>query len=345
MELNGTLYQEQALREAARAANLRYVRDDVPGITRKASRRNGFIYFAPTNERITKDSVIERIHMLAIPPAYQDVWICPDANGHLQATGRDARKRKQYRYHPEWTQIRSETKFGQLAAFAQALPKIRRTLDTHLRKRTLCREKVLAAVVTLMDQCHIRVGNDTYAKENGTYGLTTLRKKHVELAGDTIRFSFKGKSGKQWECGLQSRPIARVVQHCEELPGQELFKYVDDAGELRDVTSDDVNRYIQEISGGPFTAKDFRTWAATAHAINLLGVLAPQDSARQTAMALNSTIKEIATAMGHTPAICRKSYIYPGVLDCFSEGALTAWYAKEQHRADHEMVQRFIKKW
>lgn len=337
-----TMYQEEALRQAAKQAKLRYVRDDKPGITRK-KRAKTYHYFLPDGTRLTQKDEIARIHKLAIPPAYTDVWICPHANGHIQATGRDARGRKQYRYHPQWHEVRSQTKFTQIGEFAASLPALRKTLAKHVKLPGLPREKVLAAVVLLMDHCNMRIGNDQYAKNNKSYGLTTIRKKHVEVEGHTIRFEFTGKSGKLWQKDVTSPQIARIVKHCEELPGQELFKYLDENGQRRDVTSTDVNNYLQEITGKPFTAKDFRTWTATATALQLLGTLKLDDTtARASAKALNDTIKHIASEMGHTPAICRKCYIYPGVIEAYSNATLGGWYDKHKSRSDHELVTRFL---
>jgi DNA topoisomerase-1 len=339
-----TLYQEDALRDAAKRARLRYVRDTTPGITRK---KIGDIwqYFTPDSKRVTDEETIQRINKLAIPPAYTDVWICPHENGHMQATGRDARGRKQYRYHPKWAEARQETKFTQIGEFAANLPTIRKTVAKHLQLDGLPREKVLAAIVALMDQCNMRIGNDQYAKENKSYGLTTIRKKHVTVKGNKIRFEFTGKSGKLWQRDVNSKQIARIVKHCEEIPGQELFKYLDDDGTRHDVKSDDVNAYLQEITGQPFTAKDFRTWSATALAIQLLGELEPNEhTGRASAKALNDTIKNIAEQMGHTPAICRKCYIYPAVLEAYADESLTAWYAKHRNRDDHEVVSEFLRK-
>lgn len=338
-----TLYQEDALREAAKRARLRYVRDDTPGITRRKSGK-AFQYFTPDKKPVRDKDAVARIDKLAIPPAYEDVWICPFENGHMQATGRDARGRKQYRYHPKWQEVRSETKFTQIGEFAAALPGIRKRIAADLKLNGLPREKVLAAIVGLMDHCNMRVGNDQYAKENKSYGLTTIRKNHVEVEGNTIYFEFKGKSGKLWKREVNSPQIAKIVKHCEEIPGQELFKYFDENGNRRDVKSDDVNSYLQEITGKPFTAKDFRTWSATARAIQLLGALEPNPpNARTSAKALNDTIKQIAEEMGHTAAICRKCYIYPGVINAYSEETLSDWFAANKRRSDHTLVTEFLR--
>ena len=337
-----TLYQEDALREAAKKARLRYVRDDAPGISRRKAGKS-YQYLMPNKKPVHDKDTIARINKLAIPPAYKDVWICPYENGHMQATGRDARGRKQYRYHAKWQEVRSETKFSQIGEFAASLPAIRKRVAADLKRTGLPREKVLAAIVSLMDHCSMRVGNDQYAKDNKSYGLTTIRKKHVEVEGNTIFFEFTGKSGKLWQREVNSPQIAKIIKKCEDIPGQELFKYLDADGDRHDVKSDDVNAYLQEIAGKPFTAKDFRTWSATAMAIQLLGALEPNErTGRASAKALNDTIKQIAEAMGHTPAICRKCYIYPGVIDAYSEDTLKGWYGKHKARDDHAMVSAFL---
>lgn len=337
-----TLYQEEALRDAAKRAHLRYMRDDKPGITRKKSGKS-YSYFSPDNKPLRDEAIVARINKLAIPPAYKDVWICPYENGHMQATGRDARGRKQYRYHPKWQEVRSETKFTQIGEFAAALPSIRRRVAKDLKLSGLPREKVLAAIVALMDHCNMRVGNDQYAKENNSFGLTTIRKKHVEVEGNKILFEFTGKSGKLWQREVNSPQIARIVKHCEDISGQELFKYLDAQGGRHDVKSDDVNSYLQEITGKPFTAKDFRTWTATSMAIQLLGALEPNErTGLASAKALNDTIKNIAEAMGHTAAICRKCYIYPGVIDAYSEETLAKWYSKNKNHSDEALVTEFL---
>lgn len=337
-----TAYTETACREAAKSARLRYVRDDKPGITRKKQGKS-YTYFTPQGKRITAKAEIERINALAIPPAYTDVWICPDANGHVQATGRDDRGRKQYRYHPKWAEVRNGTKFDQLRLFGEQLPKIRRHLKADLAKRGLPKERVLAAILQLMDTTMIRVGNKEYAKTNKSYGLTTMRKRHVEVKGETIRFDFTGKSGKHWKLDIKDRRIANVIKRCEEIPGHELFHYLDDAGEKRPVSSDDVNSYLQEITGQPFTAKDFRTWSATEKALLLLGGIEPAETKTETKRQLNESIKQIAKELGHTPAICRKCYIHPAVIERFSNGKLHRWLACRRDASSHKMVCAFLK--
>jgi len=341
MSILPTAYTEDACREAAKQARLRYVKDSDPGITRKRHGK-GFTYLAPEGERITNEDVLERIRSLAIPPAYRSVWICPLPNGHLQATGRDERRRKQYRYHPEWEAIRTQTKFAQLAEFAEALPALRACIASDMAKPGLPRERVLATIVHLMDTIGIRIGNAQYAAENKTYGLTTLRKNHVEVEGNHITFAFTGKSGKEWQRDIKSRKVANIIRQCEELPGQQLFKYIDEQGERHPIASDDVNAYLQEVTGKPFTAKDFRTWAATAQAIELLGSLEHAPTKKETKSQLNAAIKSIAETLGHTPTICRKSYIHPDVLTCYESGTLYEWFAAQPQSGDHALVTAFL---
>ncbi|MBD0272312.1 MAG: DNA topoisomerase IB [Acetobacteraceae bacterium] len=308
-------------KEAAAEAGLRYVSDERPGITRRRS-GSGFAYRMPDGKPVRDQATLERIRSLAVPPAYRDVWICPYANGHIQATGRDDKGRKQYRYHPRWREVRDAAKFDHMMEFAAALPGIRARVDADMKKPGMPREKVLATVVHLLETTLIRVGNDDYAKENGSYGLTTLKNRHVEVEGSELRFSFKGKSGKTWNLGLKNRRVARIVRQSQELPGQELFQYVDAEGELRDVTSDDVNEYLREIAGADVTAKDFRTWAGT-----VLAALALQECERFTTQAaakrnIRTAIESVAARLGNTPTICRKCYVHPEIFDCYMDEAL-----------------------
>ncbi len=302
--------------DSAKSAQLRYVTDDRPGITRR--RRAGkFLYYAPDGKRITDPTEIERINKIGIPPAYREVWICPDPNGHLQATGRDARGRKQYRYHARWQEVRGENKFGQMLAFGAMLPDIRQKIEKDLKGSGLPRHKVMAAVVKLLDTTHIRIGNDQYAKENQSYGLTTIRKKHVQVQGANIRFEFKGKSGQDWEIDLTDKRLADIVRRCESLPGYELFKYLDEEGNVQDVTSNDVNAYLKEITGFDITAKYFRTWAGTVHAAMALQHFEPVDSVAKARKNIVQAVKQVAGYLGNTPAICRKSYIHPYILNAY----------------------------
>lgn len=308
---------------AARIAGLRYVSDEQPGISRRRAGK-GFAYLDPAGQRIRDGAMLKRIKALAVPPAYQQVWICPDPRGHLQATGRDERGRKQYRYHPLWREIRDEAKYERMLAFADRLPAMRARIDADLRRRDLSRERVLAAVVRLLETTLIRVGNDEYARENDSFGLTTMRHRHVEVGAETIRFRFRGKAGKEHEVALRDRRLARIVRQCEELPGQELFAYVDAEGTLRDVGSDDVNAYLQEISGEPFTAKDFRTWAGTVLAAMALRGLAAAESDAAARRNITRAIETVAARLGNTRTVCRKCYVHPAVVDAYLDGTLAA---------------------
>ena len=308
-------------RESAKAAGLRYVSDRRPGITRR-KRGKGFQYTAPDGSAVRDRDTLERIKTLAIPPAWTEVWICTSANGHLQATGRDARGRKQYRYHPRWREVRDETKYHRMLAFGEALPRIRREVTKHLSRTTLSRERVLAAVVRLLDETTIRVGNDEYARENDSYGLTTIRESHVEVKGSTLSFRFRGKSGKEHDISIEDPRVARVVRGCQDLPGQELFAYVDDDGEVVDVDSADVNEYLREISGADFTAKDFRTWTGTvlaAWALHDLGAFSTKREATTQAVA---AVETVAQKLGNTPAVCRACYVHPDVFQAHLDGTL-----------------------
>ena len=315
--------------EAAAEAGLRYVSDERPGITRRRS-GTGFAYRKADGSAVRDAATLERIRALAVPPAYRDVWICPYANGHIQATGRDDKGRKQYRYHARWREVRDAAKFEHIMAFADALPSIRARVAADMRKSGLPRDKVMATVVHLLETTLIRVGNDDYVKQNGSFGLTTLRNRHVEVEGAELRFAFKGKSGKAWKLGLKDRRVARIVRECQELPGQELFQYVDADGQPHDVASDDVNEYLREIAGGvDVTAKDFRTWAGT-----VLAALALQECERFNTQAaakrnIRQAIETVAARLGNTPTICRKCYIHPEILDCYLDEALILEIAAE----------------
>lgn len=308
-------------REAAAEAGLVYVDDGRPGLTRRKSGK-GFRYLDAKGEPVHDAGTLARIRKLAIPPAYTDVWICPRKNGHLQATGRDAKGRKQYRYHPDFREARESTKFSRIMAFADALPAIRARVDADMGRRGLNREKVLATVVHLLETTLIRIGNDDYARTNRSYGLTTLRDPHVKVEGAEMTFRFKGKSGKTWDLSVRDRRVARIVKACQDLPGQELFQYLDEAGERRDVTSSDVNAYLREISGEDFTAKDFRTWAGTVLAALALQEFEAFDSQAKAKTNVRAAIEGVAARLGNTPTICRKCYIHPQVLDCYLEGSL-----------------------
>jgi DNA topoisomerase-1 len=305
----------------AKLAGLRYVDDRrVAGIRRIGSKTR-VRYVAPTGRTIADKAELQRIRALVIPPAWKDVWICPDPLGHLQATGRDVRGRKQYRYHPRWREVRDEVKYGRLIAFAQALPKIRHRTDVDLRKSGLRREKVLAAVVQLLEKTLIRVGNEEYAKDNGSFGLTTFRDQHAKIKGGSVRFEFKGKSGVGHAIDLQDRRLAKIVKACRDLPGYELFQYVDEDGRRQTVDSADVNKYLRDISGQDFTAKDFRTWAGTVLAAKALAEVAKFTSTTEAKRNVVTAIESVAKKLGNTKAVCRKCYIHPAILDAYMDGA------------------------
>ena len=309
--------------QAAALASLAYSVDSSPGIMRRRKGK-GFCYYAPDGRPVRDPETLQRIRSLAIPPAYDDVWISPDPNGHLQATGRDQRGRKQYRYHPRWGEIRGDAKFSSLAAFAEALPAIRCRVDADLRRRGLPRDRVLASAVWLLQNTLIRIGNHTYARDNKSYGLTTLRSRHVAVDGSRLKFRFKGKSGKEWNLQLVDRRIIRVMRSMQELPGQALFQYLDDEGQRRIIRSDDVNAYLREISGADFTSKHFRTWAGTVNAVGLLRAITLPDTKAGTARALNAAIDQVASRLGNTRAVCRSSYVHPRVIEDWLAGRLAA---------------------
>jgi DNA topoisomerase I len=309
--------------EDARSAGLRYVDDHLPGITRQAG-KNGFRYFDAKGEPIEDEKELARIKSLAIPPAWTDVWICRWANGHIQATGRDARGRKQYRYHPQWRSVRDEAKYGRMRDFGLALPLIRDKVGAALALPGLPREKVLAAIVCLLQSTMMRVGNKEYARNNDSFGMTTLRKKHVRVDGSQIRFEFRGKSGVQHSIRLQDRRLARIIRRTRDLPGQELFQYVDENGVRHAIGSADVNDYLREITGEDYTAKDFRTWSGTMLAAVILAGYEHAESATQARKNVVEAIELVAKKLGNTPAICRKCYVHPGVLDAYMNGSLHA---------------------
>src|SRR3954468_22481924 len=307
--------------ESARAAGLRYVTDDQPGIRRR-KRGKGFTYLDPQGRAIKDEKTLERVRKLATPPAWTDVWICPRPNGHLQATGRDARGRKQYRYHADWREVRDETKFGRMIAFGDALPKIRERIERDMAQRGLGREKVLATVVKLLETTLIRVGNREYAKQNNSFGLTTLRDQHVDVDGSTLRFEFRGKSGKEHSVEVQDRRLARIVKQCRDLPGQKLFQYLDESKERQSVSSEDVNASLRETTGEAFSAKGFRTWGGTVLALSALLESGDSESEREANKAVVEAIKRVSGQLGNRPAICRKYYVHPVVIQSFLEGTL-----------------------
>jgi DNA topoisomerase-1 len=326
--------------EAAKAAGLRYTTDAIPGI-RRVKRRKSFAFIAPDGTPITDRKEIARIKSLAVPPAYTDVWICPQANGHLQATGRDARGRKQYRYHKRWREIRDETKFDRMIEFAKALPAIRAAVARDIAKPGMPREKILATLVSLLEETAIRVGNEEYARDNDSFGLTTLQEDHAEVKGSTVTFRFRGKSGKEHEIAVKDKRVARIVKASQDLPGQNLFEYLDDAGEAHPVRSEDVNGYLREIADGDFTAKDFRTWEATMScALELAAVEVEAKGEAKTVV--TEAIKRVAEKLGNTPAVCKKSYIHPGVIAEFIENGALKLVQKEASRAQHALTKHEV---
>ena len=306
---------------AAKQAQLRYVDDSVPGITRHKA-RNGFDYRLPDGALVRDIDTLKRIRSLAIPPAWANVWICLHSNGHLQATGRDARGRKQYRYHPRWREVRDEAKYSKLLVFTRVLPQLRARVEEDLKRPGLQRERVLAAIVRLMELTFFRVGNSEYAKANKSFGLTTLRDRHVAIEGSRIHIGFRGKSGKHHETDINDRRLARIVKGCRDLPGYELFQYVDDDGERHTVGSAEVNEYLREITGEEITAKDFRTWAGTQLAAEALREFEAFDTEAERKRAVVRAVEKVAKHLGNTPTICRRCYIHPAVLEGYLDGSM-----------------------
>jgi DNA topoisomerase-1 len=306
---------------AARAAGLRYVHDDRPGILREPV-KDGFRYLDAKGEPVEDEPTLKRIKSLAIPPAWTDVWICPQANGHLQATGRDARGRKQYRYHPKWREVRDEVKYERMIKFGKALPQIRQEVDRALKLPGLPREKVLATIVYLLEATMMRIGNDEYARENKSYGLTTLRNRHVRIDGSEVEFRFRGKSGVYHDVKVHDRRLARIIQRTRDLPGQDLFQYLDEDGETHTVGSSDVNDYLRTITGEDYTAKDFRTWSGTVLAAMALQEFEAVDSDTQAKKNVVRAIESVAERLGNTPSVCRKCYVHPAVLDAYLDGTM-----------------------
>jgi DNA topoisomerase I len=308
-----------ALADDARDAGLRYSNDQTPGI-RRVFRRGKAHYLKPDGSKVHDRSTLVRIKRLAIPPAWTDVWICPHENGHIQAVGRDARGRKQYRYHDDWRRQRDGNKFDRMVAFARFLPKIRRRVARDLRRPGMPREKILATVISLLESTLIRVGNDDYARHNDSYGLTTMQNRHAKVKGPVIHFTFKGKSGRRHAIAVEDPHLARIVRRCQDLPGQDLFGYEDESGTPRDLSSQDVNTYLREISGSDFTAKDFRTWAGTVLTSIALRHAGPATSQRGAKKNIAKSIESVARLLGNTPAVCRKCYIHPTIVDAYLAG-------------------------
>jgi DNA topoisomerase-1 len=308
--------------KSAEVAGLRYMIPKGAGIRRRRE-GNKFIYEGASGNPVEDEATLKRIASLVIPPAWTSVWISPAANSHIQAVGRDARGRKQYRYHPAYRQVRDLIKFDRMRVFGRALPRMRRVVGRDLARKGLPKRKVLAAVVRLLETTYIRVGNEEYAEENGSYGLTTLRNQHVQILGDVLKFRFRGKSGQRHEIKLQDPRLARVLRKCKDIPGSPLFGYLDENGEAQTIESGDVNDYLREISGGDFTAKDFRTWGGTCLAASfLLAKCTDADGDETTKAALVDVVKEVASKLGNKPATCKKYYIHPALIECYSSGGL-----------------------
>jgi DNA topoisomerase I len=322
---------------AAKEAGLRYVTDAKPGIRRRKAGR-GFRYIDAEGKVVHDAAVLKRIRSLVIPPAWTQVWICADPRGHLQATGRDARGRKQSRYHPRWREVRDETKYERMLLFGTTLPRIREKVDEDLGLPGLPRSKVLATIVRLMERTLIRVGNEEYARENHSYGLTTMRGRHVQIKGSTVTFKFRGKSGKPHTVDFEDRRLARIVQRCQDIPGYELFQYVDDEGEPHSIDSADVNEYLREISNQDFTAKDFRTWAGSVLASMALREFESFESETQAKKNVVQAIKAVAERLGNTPAVCRKCYVHPAVLECYMAGNVVRCVKKRLEDANEELL-------
>jgi DNA topoisomerase-1 len=322
-------------KEAAEYAGLTYVSDESPGI-RRHRKGKGFQYVSPDGGNMDDVTALKRMKTLAIPPAWTDVWICTKAKGHIQATGRDARGRKQYRYHARWREVRDENKYDRMIAFGEALPALRQRVDDDLAQTGLPRSKVLAAVVRLLELTLIRVGNDEYARDNESFGLTTLRDRHVEVSGTTLRFRFRGKSGKNHDVELSDRRLAAVVKRCQTIPGYELFQYLDDEGQQQSIDSSDVNAYLRECTDQDFTAKDFRTWGGTVLAAKALRSSERGETDGDAKRCVVEAIKLVAKRLGNNPATCRKHYVHPTVIEAFMEGRLEKLDASSDGRSSEE---------
>ena len=319
--LKRTTHEQSEMEARADRVSLVYVSDNEPGLTRRVAGK-GFTFLDARGRRVADKATLERIARIAIPPAWTGVWICADEDGHIQATGRDQRGRKQYRYHERWANCRDEVKYGSLVAFAEALPRLRVAVDADLRRRSLTFERVAAAVVWLLDNTMIRVGNPAYARDNKSFGLTTLRSRHVEVEGSALRFAFKGKSGKEWKIRLVDRRMARIVRTIQDLPGQHLFQYIDEDGVPRQIRSHDVNDYIRQATGAAFSSKHFRTWGGTVHAATLLADVPVPETKPARARFLNEAIDAVAGRLGNTRTVCRTCYIHPAVVSSWEQGVL-----------------------
>ncbi|WP_018478100.1 DNA topoisomerase IB [Pontibacter roseus] len=319
------LYKDPAL--SAEWAGLRYTSDEKPGITRKKA-GSGYTYLNSKGEKVTDEKTLERINKLVIPPAWTEVWISPSAKGHLQATGRDQKGRKQYIYHPEWQQARSLTKFGRMITFGKTLPKLRAQIEEDINSRKLDKRKVTALVLSIMDSALIRIGNRHYAKSNKSYGLTTLRDRHVSFNGSTVTFAFKGKKGVEHEIDLKDRRLAQLVKKCKEIPGYDLFQYYDENGERQTLESGDVNEYLRDITSHDFTAKDFRTWGGTVRMVECLEQVLDVDPEMDKEKSIKEAVKQVAKGLGNTPSVCSKYYIHPEVMNLFREDKLLNYLKK-----------------
>jgi DNA topoisomerase I len=322
---------------SAEIAGLRYVSDRQRGIVRRKG-SDGFVYVGVDGKVIRTRTVLDRIRALAVPPAWTDVWICADPRGHIQATGRDAKHRKQYRYHAAWHAFRGETKFDRMEEFARALPQIRRRTRVDLAQSGLPRSKVLATIVQLLEKSLIRVGNEEYARENRSFGLTTLRNRHVQVTGATLRFEFRGKSGVRHSVGVNDRRLARVVKKCRDLPGQELFQYLDETGAPQGVDSGDINRYLQQITHHAFTAKDFRTWWGTVLAVAALRQFRTAHTKTQAEKNVLVALDAVSGVLGNTRAVCRKSYVHPGVVECYANGSMVNVFGRSSRAASNKVA-------
>jgi DNA topoisomerase I len=321
----------------AKQVGLRYVGDSVPGISRTAD-KDGFQYLDPDGKRVRDEATLARIKALAIPPAWTDVWICPWENGHIQATGRDAKRRKQYRYHARWRSVRDEVKYERMINFGKALPQIRKRIDEALKLPGLPREKVLATIVYLLEATMMRIGNEEYARQNKSFGLTTLRDRHVRIDGSEVEFRFRGKSGVQHSIKVDDPRLARIIRRTRDLPGQELFQYVDDDGEQRSVDSTDVNEYLRSITGEDYTAKDFRTWSGTVLAALALQEYEKFDSEAQAKKNVVRAIESVAEKLGNTPSVCRKCYVHPAVIESYVEGSMVnAMQQRAREEMEHDL--------
>jgi DNA topoisomerase-1 len=318
-----------------RQCGLQYTGDDMPGYRRRRC-GSGFVILDPQGKRVRDPATLRRVKEMVIPPAWTDVWICPQERGHIQATGRDAKGRKQYIYHPEWESLRNETKFARMQEFGAVLPRVREQVDADLRRRGFPLEKVAALVVSLLDQTALRIGNREYERQNDSYGLATLKDEHVETSGSNIRIAFNGKGGKLQEVDLQNRRLARLVRQCQELPGQSLFQFETDGGALQPLGSSDVNRYLKDISGEEITAKDFRTWGASVFAAEALNALGPEERRTVLRRNISGCFRATAHHIGNTPTVCRKYYVHPMVIESYEKGSMFAVFEAATREAESE---------